>query len=67
MSNAQKRKEKGLVGRNWAIENGFTHKGMCDAMTNGIEACLKNFKPVESYELIDMSKPKPNYPTGVLV
>jgi hypothetical protein len=63
----EERKEKGLVGRNWAIENGFTHKGMCDAMTNGIETCFKNFKPLESYELIDMSKPKPNYPTGVLV
>ena len=65
----QEEKERircGSIGRDWAIENGFTHKGMCDAMINGIDTCFENFKPRERHTMIKVS-PEPNYPTGVIV
>ena len=38
------RKERGLKGREWALKN-LSSKIMCDALTNGIETTLENFKP----------------------
>ena len=63
----QERIAKGIAARNWAIENGFTDTGMCNAMIEGIDVCLSNFTKRESYELIDMNKPEPIYPSGVLL
>jgi glycosyltransferase involved in cell wall biosynthesis len=60
------RVRKGISGRNWAIDNKFTEDGMNEAMGDAIQTCLDNFKPKPSYELIDTSKPKVAYPTGVL-
>jgi len=60
------RKYCGLAGRKWAIENGFTAKGMSDAMANSINTCLENFKPRKRFTLIDTSKSLIEYPTGVL-
>jgi len=44
------RKNNGLKGRKWAIEN-ISAKVMCDKMVGGIETTLKNFKPRERYNL----------------
>jgi glycosyltransferase involved in cell wall biosynthesis len=60
------RKQKGLEGRDWAIENGFNREGMCEALVNAFESMFKTWKPVDSFKLIEMSKNKPNYPSGVL-
>ena len=58
---------RGKVGREWAIKNKFTAKGMSDAMADAIAGCLKNWKPRERFTLIDTNKEKTIYPTGVLV
>jgi glycosyltransferase involved in cell wall biosynthesis len=44
------RKERGLKGREFAIEN-FSSKVMCDKMIEGIETALKNYKPREKFNL----------------
>jgi glycosyltransferase involved in cell wall biosynthesis len=44
------RKERGLKGREWALKN-LSSKIMCDALTNGIETTLENFKPRKKYDL----------------
>jgi glycosyltransferase involved in cell wall biosynthesis len=63
----QDRIRKGIAARNWAIDNGFTDIGMCNAMMDAIDTCLKTFVPRETYELFDMSEEKPKYPSGVLL
>ena len=62
----EERKSKGLAGRKWAIENGFTQKGMCNAMIHAIDSCFDSFQSRQSYKLIDMNKEKPVYPIGAL-
>ena len=44
------RKERGLKGREFAIEN-FSSKVMCDKMVEGIETALMNYKPREKFNL----------------
>jgi len=61
------RKEKGLIGRTWAIKNKFTAKGMTEAMTNSINICLDTWEPRKNFELIDTSINTPKAPSGVLV
>ena len=63
----EERKRCGSIGRDWGIENGFTAKGMCDAMEIGIDTCFETFKPRDRYTLIDTDNKQPKYPTGVLV
>ena len=46
----EKRKENGLVGREWAIKN-LSSKVMCDAMSEGIQNTIKNFTPRERFNL----------------
>jgi hypothetical protein len=46
----KERKERGLKGREWAIKN-LSSKVMCDAMSEGIETTIKNYKPKERYKL----------------
>lgn len=46
----EKRKELGLKGREWALEN-ISSKVMCDKMSEGIETVIKNFKPRKRYDL----------------
>ena len=65
--NRDKLKKQGLVGREWAIENGFTAKGMCDSMIKSIEGCFENWKPRKRFTLIDTNKPKPIYPDGIIL
>jgi glycosyltransferase involved in cell wall biosynthesis len=61
------RNERGLVGRDWAIKNKFTAKGMAEAMTNSINMCLDTWTPRKNFELIDTSIRTPKAPSGVLV
>jgi len=44
------RKQRGLKGREWALKN-LSSKIMCEALTNGIETTLENFKPRKKYDL----------------
>ena len=43
------RKNKGLRGREWMLEN-MNSKKMCEGISNGIETTLNNFKPRKKYE-----------------
>jgi len=61
------RKERGLIGRAWAIKNKFTAKGMAEAMTNSINTCLETWEPREKFALIDTSVHPSKSPSGVLV
>jgi glycosyltransferase involved in cell wall biosynthesis len=38
-------RRKGLVGRQYFIDNGFTTQTMCEKITEGIKETMKNFKP----------------------
>jgi glycosyltransferase involved in cell wall biosynthesis len=64
---AAERKRCGSIGRDWAIENGFSAKNMCDTTANAISTCLENFKPRQRYAIIDTSKLKQKYPIGDLI
>jgi glycosyltransferase involved in cell wall biosynthesis len=46
----KKRKEKGLAGREFMINN-LSNKIMCDKMIQGIEQTLDNFKPRKRFDL----------------
>jgi glycosyltransferase involved in cell wall biosynthesis len=46
----KKRKEKGLLGREFMINN-LSNKIMCDKMIEGIEQTLENFKPRKKFDL----------------
>jgi len=46
----EKRKEIGLKGREYMIEN-FSSKVMCEKMVSGIETTLKKWKPKNNFEL----------------
>ena len=63
----EERSRCGSIGRDWAIENGFTAKGMSDSVSVAIDSGIKNFKPRERFVIIDTSKPTPIYPTGDLI
>ena len=63
----QERKIAGLAGREWAIKNEFTQKGMCSSMIKAIDTCIDNWKPRKRYELIDTDNKMPVYKSGVLV
>lgn len=44
------RNQMGLSGREWAIKN-FSSQVMCEALINGIESAIKNYKPRKRFEL----------------
>ena len=46
----EERKRRGLVGREFAINN-LSSKIMCDKLSEGIETTLENFKPRKKYDL----------------
>jgi len=57
----------GDTGRTWAIENGFTSEGMCDAMVASIEGCFNTWKPRAKFTLINTNIEKITYPHGALI
>ncbi len=62
------RQRRGLVGRNWAIKNGFTNKGMCEALISSLEGCFKNWEKRKSFTLIDINNLKDKvYPVGEIL
>ena len=63
----KERKNRGLIGREWAIKNGFTNKQMCIEFSNSIDTCFNNFEPRGRYTIIDSDTPKPKYDTGILI
>ena len=62
----EERKARGMKGRKWAIQNGFTQDAMCEGMVNSIDSCFSNFKRRKPYRLINTNLEKPTYPSGVL-
>jgi glycosyltransferase involved in cell wall biosynthesis len=46
------RKSRGLVGREWAISQGFTAEAMGAAFVNAINATIANFKPIKPWEIV---------------
>ena len=63
---SEERKRRGLVGREWAITNGFRASDMCNDFKQSINTCFDNWKPRKRFTLIDTSKPKPVYPDGII-
>ena len=63
----EERKRCGMIGRDWAIENGFTSKNMADDTAHAIQTCLDNFKPREKYTIINTQDKRPVYPSGALI
>jgi glycosyltransferase involved in cell wall biosynthesis len=53
-TNKKIRKNKGLRGRKWMIEN-MSSKIMCDGIVDGIETTIANFKPKKKYNIIKIS------------
>ena len=63
----KRRKWCGSVGRDWAIENGFSSENMCNTTATAISTCLENWTPRKRYTIIDTATPKPKYPVGDLI
>lgn len=47
---SEKRKEIGLQGRDWSINN-FSNKIMCEKLSEGIDLTIKNFQPKKRFNL----------------
>ena len=63
-----KRKAKGMKGREWAIENNFTAKGMATAFESAVDTCFENFKPRESVYFANITKEEePTYTIGEIL
>tara|TARA_R110001606_G_scaffold34013_2_gene100859 strand:- start:10004 stop:11437 length:1434 start_codon:yes stop_codon:yes gene_type:complete len=63
----EERERCGSIGRDWAIENGFTAKDMCNDTALAIQTCLENFTPRNRYVIIDAATPQIKYPVGDLI
>ena len=63
---SEERKRRGLLGREWAIENGFTKFGMCNEMSKSIMQFFNKWQKPEKFSLKKINKQKLNYPAGVL-
>jgi glycosyltransferase involved in cell wall biosynthesis len=51
----EKRKEFGLMGREWMLNDGKLNKQyMCQSLIDGIETTFKNWKPRKKYSLIKL-------------
>ena len=57
---------RGLVGREWAIENGFTRDGMCKAFLDSVQGCFNDWKPRERFTLLNAEESKLVYPDGII-
>ena len=54
-----KRKELGLLGREWALdEGGFTGRIMGERATSAIDKLFSTWKPRERYEFINIAEVK---------
>ena len=57
-------KRRGLVGREWAIENGFNSTGMAKAFIESMNGCFESFKPRERFTLVSAGEKEIQYPDG---
>jgi glycosyltransferase involved in cell wall biosynthesis len=57
---------RGLVGREWAITNGFTRKGMCSAFLKSVQGIFNSWMPRERFTLINTNAPNIKYPDGII-
>jgi len=64
---AEERELCGLKGRAWAIENGFTGKGMAAAAVESIDTCFENFKPRSKYVVLNTSDQPTPIKRGLLL
>ena len=55
-----------MIGREWAIKNGFNSKGMCQAFIDSVVTCFENFKPRERFTVLNTEDPKTFYPDGII-
>lgn len=46
------RKKSGLVGREWLLNGTLNQDYMCDAMADGIETAIANWKPLKRFEIM---------------
>ncbi len=63
---ADELKRRGLVGREWAIKNGFTGEGMCKAFSDSVQRCFDEWKPRERFTVLDCEIPQIFYPDGII-
>jgi hypothetical protein len=59
-------KRRGIVGREWAIENGFNSEGMCKAFADSAITCFENFKGRERFTIISAEDTNIVYPDGII-
>tara|TARA_R110000822_G_scaffold192679_3_gene331336 strand:- start:2410 stop:3897 length:1488 start_codon:yes stop_codon:yes gene_type:complete len=57
---------RGLVGREWAIQNGFNSKGMCDKFIQSMTGCFNDFKPRERFTMVSLQTEPIKYPDGII-
>ena len=57
---------RGLVGREWAIENGFNSKGMANAFIESMNRCFENFNGRERFTLVSAGEEEIRYPDGII-
>jgi len=64
----EERDRRGKAGREWAIKNNFTAKGMANAMYDSIEECFEKWKPRKRFTLININEyVEPKKSDGVLI
>jgi glycosyltransferase involved in cell wall biosynthesis len=61
------RERAGDAGREWAIENGFTHAGMAEAAIKAIEVCFETFTPRDKFKIINTSQVVVKQERGILL
>lgn len=69
-TDAERRKECGLAGREWAMseEAGFTSAWMCQRIGDVMTLLMENWKPIPRFKLYDVEveiKKTKNKPTGI--
>jgi len=57
---------RGLVGREWAITNGFTRKGMCAEFLKSVQGIFNSWTPRERFTLLNTNEPNIKYPDGII-
>ena len=62
----EERIRRGLVGREWAMNNGFTSKAMCDDFEKAVDICFETWTPRKRFTLVNTDRPTIDYPEGII-
>jgi|TARA_R100000081_G_C4817239_1_gene176195 glycosyltransferase involved in cell wall biosynthesis len=62
----EERQRRGMAGREWAINTGFTAKAMCEYFETAVDTCFETWTPRQKFDLINTNRPTPDYPDGIL-